>query len=232
MCTCAPSAAFSGKHGSSGSLPADELARLLTVKNVGGSNLAAGDPMNPSERGAMFGACDDSPAGIRDRALFAVLYSSGGRVSAVVGVDLADYDPTTGDILFRRVKRDKQQRDQLPLGARDAIAAWLALRGAAPGALFCPVIAGGAVKLRRLDRRSVHAAIQRRCAQAGIRGRSAHDWRHTVATDLDARGVGLRTIQAKLGHANLSTTQRYVHVDADALRRATDMLIVPTIAKR
>jgi site-specific recombinase XerD len=63
--------------------------------------------------------------------------------------------------------------------------------------------------------------------QAGIRSRSNHDWRHTVTTELDGLGVSIRVIQKRLGGKKLSTTQRYVHVDGDQLRRATEMLTVP-----
>jgi integrase/recombinase XerC len=69
--------------------------------------------------------------------------------------------------------------------------------------------------------------VSRRCKLAGVRHHKPHDWRHTMATDLKDRGIDLRDIQERMGHAKITTTQRYTHVNAAALRRSAELLTVP-----
>jgi integrase len=214
-------------------IDAEDYEPMAEIKNIDHDDLAAGDPLNPGEIRAIFATCDDSPKGIRDRAALALLRQTGARVSAIVGLDLEDYTPLNGDLHLRHGKRQRQQRDRLSGGAKEALDAWIALRGhgtAADGArpLLCRVDRAGRVIVARLSRKALWAINVERSKLAGIRPRCNHDWRHTVATELDANKVSIRLIQEKLGHAQLSTTQRYVHVDADALRAASETLTVPS----
>lgn len=160
-----------------------------------------------------------SPAGVRDRAMLELLYASGLRVSELVSLDLNQVD------LESRVLRvrGKGSRERLvPVGgpAAQALRAWLSgarrrmLRGRSSRDLF--VTRRG----RRMTRQGFWKLLGRHARAAGIRRRfSPHTLRHAFATHLLAGGADLRAVQAMLGHADISTTQIYTHVDRSQVRR-------------
>lgn len=172
----------------------------------------------------------DGPIGLRDRAILEVLYGAGLRVGECVALDL-DHLRWEPDGLTIRVVGGKGGKDrEVPLGAPGAAAlrAWLAVRDQLlPPAARASEKTGPkkhvpkgerAVFLgrrgRRLGDRSVRALVYRRCLAAGARARvGPHGLRHSFATHLLEGGCDLRSIQAMLGHASLSTTQRYTHLD-------------------
>ncbi|HEU4382462.1 MAG TPA: site-specific tyrosine recombinase XerD [Anaeromyxobacteraceae bacterium] len=159
------------------------------------------------------------PAGVRDRAMRELLYASGLRVSELVSLDLNQVD------LESRVLRvrGKGSRERLvPVGgpAAEALRAWLSearsrvLRGRPSRDLF--VTPRG----RRMTRQGFWKLLGRYARAAGIRRRfSPHTLRHAFATHLLAGGADLRAVQAMLGHADVSTTQIYTHVDRTQVRR-------------
>lgn len=155
--------------------------------------------------------------GARDRALLEVLYATGLRVSEVVSLKLEDVDLSARQV--RTVGKGKKERI-VPFGraAADAVKTWLKARGEMrPGAkdaafLFLNARAG------RLTDRSVRRILDRAMLGADVgRHASPHALRHSFATHLLAAGADLRSIQELLGHASLSTTQRYTHLDAERL---------------
>ena len=211
-----------------GLLDGESYQRAASIKNVEGSRLSAGQPINAGELAALFGACEDGSAlGRRDAALFALLRQTGGRRFEVAALQLEHYTPSSGRLEFRTTKRQTERVDHVSGGGRALLDAWIVERGAAPGPLLCPVDQGGRVVVRPLSVEAIWKACRRRAALAGVANFHPHDWRHTVATDLAQLGVDIRTIQEKLGHRQLTTTQRYVHPTAEALRRAGEMLVVP-----
>ena len=168
------------------------------------------------------------PLGRRDRAILELFYASGLRLSELVGLGLEDID------LSRRMVRvlGKGRKERLVpfnTATADAVRAWLQdrapLTAAASGqrekgrgqkAASAPLFLnyrGG-----RLSTRSVDRLVRRYVAQCGAKfGISPHALRHSFATHLLSRGADLRAIQELLGHARLSTTQRYTHVNAAQL---------------
>lgn len=188
------------------------------------------------------------PIGARDRAILEVLYGAGLRVGECVALDL-DQLRWEGDELTIRVVGGKGGKDrEVPLGRAGARALrdYLAVREAllpasaraagraAPGrrapvgepALFL------SRRGRRMSDRSVRALVYRRCEAAGTRARiGPHGLRHSFATHLLESGCDLRSIQTMLGHASLSTTQRYTHLDlgtiADVYERAHPRASLP-----
>jgi integrase/recombinase XerC len=159
----------------------------------------------------------------RERALFELLYATGLRVSEAAGLDLEDVD--FSERLVRVTGKGSRERI-VPFGetAGDALRAYLpsraALRHRAGGPargtdepLFVNARGG------RLTPRSMARLLKRRLRAAGLPAEiSPHALRHTFATHLLQAGADLRAIQELLGHASLSTTQKYTHLDAARLR--------------
>ena len=165
----------------------------------------------------------NTPAGLRDRALLEVVYSCGLRVSELVGLDWADID---GALELVRVRGKGGKERLVPIG-RKAIAA-LDLYQAHVAAL-CPkrLRDEAAVFLnrrgQRLTTRSVARLVDHYVAASGIASKaSPHALRHSFATHLLNAGADLRAIQELLGHASLSTTQKYTHVNLDQLMSVYD----------
>ena len=160
----------------------------------------------------------DDPVSLRDRALLELTYSSGLRLSELVGLDHRDLDRTT---LLLRV-RGKGRRERIVPAGRGALAAldrYLASHGAGvrSGAHAVFVNAQG----RRLSGRTVQRVVRRRLGQvAGGLGVTPHALRHSFASHLLDNGADLRAIQELLGHRSLTSTQVYTHVSASRLRKA------------
>jgi integrase/recombinase XerC len=160
----------------------------------------------------------------RERALFELLYASGLRVSEAAGLDLDDVDFAAR--LVRVTGKGNKERI-VPFGAAaaDALDDYLPSRAAlrhragpegdgdGREPLFVNARGG------RLTTRSMARLLKRRLRAAGLPAEiSPHALRHTFATHLLQAGADLRAIQELLGHASLSTTQKYTHLDAARLR--------------
>lgn len=160
------------------------------------------------------------PIPARDRALLEVLYSTGIRVSELVGLDWVDVD-RRGQVV--RVLGKGRKERIVPIGST-ALAAldhyrrlWPADRRRDAKAVFLNA------RGTRLTVRSIARIVAHWVAQAGTRtGASPHAFRHSFATHLLNAGADLRVIQELLGHASLSTTQRYTHVDFARLAEVYD----------
>lgn len=156
----------------------------------------------------------------RDRAVLETLYSTGARVSELVALDVQDVLETEG--LVRLQGKGRKERI-VPIGelALDAIRRYRAsaVRSAASGAsqpLFCNRRGG------RLTSRSVARIVARYSRTLAGGAISPHTLRHSFATHLLDEGADLRSIQEMMGHASLSTTQRYTHVATDQLLAVYD----------
>jgi integrase/recombinase XerD len=164
----------------------------------------------------------ESPEGFRDRAMLALLYATGLRVSELVGLPVEAIRLDAG-FLVARGKGSKER--VVPVGNRalEAVRSYLAhgrpalLRGRPAAALFVTR------RRRAFTRQGFWKLLCRYARAAGIRKRvSPHKLRHSFATHLVERGADLRSVQAMLGHADLATTQIYTHVDATRLRGVYD----------
>jgi integrase/recombinase XerC len=162
----------------------------------------------------------DNESARRDRAILELFYSGGLRLSELVNLDLADLDLATGEV---RVTGKGAKERLAPVGrkATTALRAWLAVRGrwadAAEKALF--VSARG----RRLSARAVQVGVRNRARRQGL-GRAVHPHmlRHSFASHLLESSGDLRAVQELLGHAHLSTTQVYTHLDFQHLAKVYD----------
>jgi len=148
-----------------------------------------------------------TPLGTRDRAFLELLYGSGLRISELVGIDLDDIE-----LRARLVKvRGKGKKERIvPFGskAEEAVRNWLEVRKTDDSALFVNY------RGERITTRSVRRLFDRYVRGAALRkGISPHTMRHSFATHLLNAGADLRGIQELLGHASLSTTQKYTHLN-------------------
>lgn len=212
-----------------GLLSSEDYAAAADCGRVKGERLPAGRQVEAGERAALLAVCsqDASPAGARDAALIGVLYSAGIRRAEAAALDLADYDATTGAVTVRAGKGNKERLTYVAVGARDALADWLSIRGPRPGPLFCPLTKSGGVLYRPLTGQGVYSILARRAQQAGIKTLTPHDLRRTFVGDLLDAGADLATVQKLAGHASPMTSARYDRRDEAAKRAAVGRLHVP-----
>jgi integrase/recombinase XerD len=163
-----------------------------------------------------------SPLGLRDRALFDVLYSAGLRVSEVIGLKLGDIDFQMGCI--RCIGKGDKER-LVPIGRKALEAVEKYVREARPQLLrsrriqvpnpYIFVNRNG----NRISRVGVWKIMAAYGQMLGLRKKlTPHKLRHSFATHLLERGADLRSVQLMLGHADISTTQIYTHVLEDRLK--------------
>ena len=192
-------------------MDADTLQRASKLPPVKASPLPKGRALGNSEIRAMFATCvdDTTPAGVRDAALFAVLYGAGLRRAELVGLDLDDYTADDGGVRVREGKGNKDRITYLPQSLRPLVARWVALRSNTAGPLFCRVLKGGRLVVTRLDETSVRSILRERATAAGVADFSPHDLRRTYISNLLDAGADISTVQKLAGYANVTTTQRY-----------------------
>ena len=155
--------------------------------------------------------------GVRDRAMLELLYAAGLRVSELVGLKRADLNLEAGLVVCHG-KGSKERRVPIGKSATHWLQRYAPVRARADRAhsqhLFINSLGAG------LNRNFVWAMIKRYAAQAGLARVSPHTLRHSFATHLLQRGADSRSVQALLGHSDISTTQIYTHI-TDRHMRAT-----------
>nr|WP_086939215.1 tyrosine recombinase XerC [Thaumasiovibrio occultus] len=162
----------------------------------------------------------DDPLAVRDRAMMELMYSAGLRLAELVGLNVKDIQLTRGDL---RVMGKGSKERQVPFGGQAKIwlGEWLKVRGSVADsdepALF----------VSRLGQRISHRNVQKRMAEWGQKQAvsshiNPHKLRHSFATHMLESSGNLRAVQELLGHANLSTTQIYTHLDFQHLAKVYD----------
>ena len=165
----------------------------------------------------------NSLSGLRNRAIFETLYSSGIRISELVGLNVFDIDVT--EYVIRILGKGNRERI-VPIGKKavDAIKAYRERlqteEGIHPdknGPLFLNM------NNDRLTARSIARILEKAAKECGLSiPVSPHSLRHTFATHMLDGGADLRVVQELLGHKSLSTTQKYTHVSIDRLMETYD----------
>jgi len=210
-------------------IDADTYHRAADVQAVRGSTLPAGRSLAAGEVRALFDSCarDQTAAGRRDAALLAVLYGCGLRRSEVVGLDLDDYSPDTGELVVNG-KGNKQRTAHLVNGSAAAMGAWLQIRGTDSGPIFHPIDKGGSIdRTRGITDQSVYGMLRKRGREARVADFSPHDLRRSFVGDLLDAGADLAMVQALAGHASPTTTSRYDRRPEARKREAAELLHVP-----
>lgn len=209
-----------------GLMDAEEYQRAADVSGLKADRLPQGRRLSLGELYALKKTCQDDkgPAGARDLAIIAVLARGGLRRSEAVALDLCDYNPDPGDgeaaaeIAVRQGKGNKDRIVAIANGAKEAVEAWIRVRGEQPGPLFVPIDKGGTMEHRRLSGQAIYLMLQRRAEDADVKPFTPHDLRRTCASDLLEKGNDLSVAQKMLGHVSTDTTSRY-DVRGDAAKR-------------
>ena len=188
----------------------DDPTRLLDAPRMG---LALPKSLSPEDVVSLLNAPDQSPLGLRDKAMLELLYGSGLRVSELVGLALGRLNMHRGLVLV--IGKGGKER-LVPMGDYALAALQTYLRSVRPDwadaaapsdAVFITQRGQGMGRHNFWHRIKLHAAV------AGLRSSlSPHTLRHAFATHLLNNGADLRSVQSLLGHADLSTTQIYTHV--------------------
>ena len=176
--------------------------------------------LDPDQMGQLLQIEGDGAETVRDRAIMELLYSSGLRLAELIGADLSDLDLHEG--LITVTGKGRKTRI-VPVGreALKAVADWLKVRGdlAKPGdkSLFVGPRGGP------LSPRTVQARLKRWGMARGVQqGVHPHLFRHSFASHVLESSGDLRAVQELLGHANISTTQIYTHLDFQHLAKTYD----------
>lgn len=211
-----------------GLIDGEALGRLLDVKRVPGERPPAGRDISPAEITAILATCDGSPVGIRDRAILLVL-RHGLRRGELAALDLADFDPGSGDLTVIRGKGNKTRVIPLHDEAAVAVKNWIDIRGDWTGPMWTAI--GPHVKTRygrRLSFAVIYKMVRSRARRAGLdQPPTLHDWRRTMAGDLLDAGIDLPTIAAIMGHSGINLIARYDRRPAEARRLAVGRLYMP-----
>ena len=173
-------------------LTEDEIDRLLAAPNI------------------------STPEGIRDRAVLEVMYASGLRVSELVALKQADVDLLAG-LLVCHGKGSKERRVPLGKSSIHWLQQYAAVKAGYGKQSFPNVFLH---RGKPFTRHIAWAMIKRHAERAGIKNVSPHTLRHSFATHLLQRGADSRSVQALLGHSDISTTQIYTHMTDVHLRSA------------
>jgi site-specific recombinase XerD len=174
---------------------------------------------------ALLKACSTrAPTGVRNRALIAVLWRCGLRISEALALELRDVDLDAGTVRVRHGKGDRSRTVGLDEQTAALLARWIdRRRKLSPGArapIFCTLQGG------RIDSSYVRRLLPRLAAKAGIERRvHAHGLRHTHAAELAREGTPINIIRDDLGHTSLAVTDRY-------LRDVAPQAVIDTLRAR
>lgn len=211
-----------------GLMGADAAAAAGDLKPVKGAGLPRGRMLSTGEQAALMRACaDGTPMGARDAALLAVLLGCGLRRAEAVALNVGDL--ADGAVHVQQGKGRTARVVPMPAGTRQAVAAWLRVRGtpeqAAP--LFTAFDRRPSERGGRISDQAVLHILLRRAALVGVSAVSPHDFRRTYLSQLLDAGVDLATARLLAGHASVETTARYDRRGEEARRRAVEQIHVP-----
>ncbi len=166
--------------------------------------------LSEAEAIALLKACSTrAPSGVRNRALIAVLWRCGLRISEALALELRDVDLQAGTVRVRHGKGDKSRTVGVDEQTTAMLARWIDRRrklgAGARAPIFCTLQGG------RIDSSYIRRLLPRLAAKAGVERRvHAHGLRHTHAAELAREGTPINIIRDDLGHTSLAVTDRYL----------------------
>jgi site-specific recombinase XerD len=167
------------------------------------------DLLTPKEVEKLLRVCSSrAPTGIRNRAMIAVAWRSGLRISEVLALRVKDLDLEAGTLVVQHGKGDKRRVVGLDAGTSALIDRWLTIRAKrriVAGPVFCTL------KGQPIDQSYIRHLLPRLGRKAGIEKRvHAHGLRHAYAVELEREGATITTIRDLLGHSSAAVTDRYL----------------------
>jgi integrase/recombinase XerD len=177
--------------------------------------------LTEEEIDALFAAPDTGTSeGVRDRALLELMYATGMRVSETISLKLAEVD-LDGGLIACHGKGSKERRVPIGRSALHWLQKYIGTRARAGKGSSSPYLFINSMG-RPLTRQLAWGMIKNHAARAGLKKVSPHTLRHSFATHLLQRGADSRSVQALLGHSDISTTQIYTHITDNHLRATYD----------
>ena len=183
---------------------------MNTVSHNRGRKLPP-EPLSKSEVLTLMATCSQhSPIGLRDRALIAVLWRGQLRISEALALKPADFDADFCALWVLHGKGDRTRVAVVDRGTVDVLQSWMDARRelgvSERQPIFCTLKGG------EIDPGQIREMLPRRARKAGITKRcNPHNFRHSGASELASAGVPILMIKEQLGHANIGTTDRYIH---------------------
>jgi integrase len=194
------------------------------VKSTG---IRVGNWLSQKQAQALLSAPDiTTVAGLRDRAILAVLLGCGLRRSEVAALTFSHVQQRDGRWCIVNLvgKHGRVRTAPMPAWVKVAIDAWTSAATVAPGHVFLPVNRGGTPTGERLGEKVVWQMLKRYAAEVGVPGIAPHDLRRTCAKLCRAAGGELEQIQLLLGHASVQTTERYLGTRQDLAHAPNDAI--------
>jgi len=211
-----------------GYMNADERDRAKDIANLKADrDEPAGRDINDVEIAAMLDPGDDpGPLEVRDTAVIAWLWSTGGRRAEAAGQLIENYQRRERAVKILG-KGNKQRTGYLHPEAAVYVGRWLTLVGEREGPMFRPVDRWGNIAPRAMSPRAVALVVERRRRRSGLEPLSTHDWRRPFVGVLLDAGADLALVQALAGHQSPATTALYDRRPALARRAAVDRRTMP-----
>lgn len=204
----------------------EDYHHIKQIKSVRGKRLPKGRVLEKNEVSKLFCVCDDDPRckGVRDGAIFGVLLGCGLRRSEIVSLNL-------NSVIWKEQaikvlgKGNKERLAFMPDGTLNRLKSWVDdVRGDEPGALFPRIRRYDDVLDTRITDQAVYEILRSRRLEAGLEHFSPHDLRRTYANNLLVNGVDIMTLKDMMGHATVVTTQRYIRIKDEQMRKASQFL--------
>jgi site-specific recombinase XerD len=210
---------------------ADDYHRAIKVKGVKGTRLPAGRNIAEAELTDLLTVCsaDESPAGTRDAAIIAVLYTAGLRRAEVADACREYYDPGHRSLQIIG-KGNKERLVFVPENTATFLGAWISLMERRRGALFSRIHKSGTIGTGHMTPGAYARIVNKRRKQAGLPELSPHDFRRSFIGNLLDAGVDLATAQQLAGHESAATTARYDRRPERTKKEAIDRLRIPAPA--
>lgn len=204
----------------------ESFQQILSIRAVRGSRLTRGRALAAEEIHALFRSCDQDAGckGPRDAAMLAVMLGCGLRRSEVIGLDYASLLHQE-QALRVRGKGNKERLAFMPESVWRRIRTWTeTIRGEGAGPLFTRIRAGDDVTSQRMTPQAGYHILGQRRAESGIEECAPHDLRRTFASMMLDNGEDLITVRDAMGHASVTTTQKYDRRGDERLRKAAGKL--------
>lgn len=204
----------------------DSFQHIKQVRSVRGSRLPKGRALDKHEVRALFSTCerDRSSMGLRDAAILGVLLGCGLRRSEIVALDMENV--VTRDRSLRVLgKGNKERISYVPDGAWKRLTQWVEeVRGEQPGPLFQRIRRFDDVTADRMTDQAIYHILETRRIEAGMEKFAPHDLRRTFATAMLDNGEDIITVKDAMGHASVTTTQKYDRRGDERLKEASRRL--------